>query len=51
MPPVYELVKLFGVVYTMGEGAKMQAAMMKGSIPMEMKKISIQFDKNPMNGF
>ena len=33
--------KLFGVVYTMERGAKMQAAMMKGSIPMEMKKISI----------
>ena len=33
--------KLFGVVYTMEGGAKMQAAMMKGSIPMEMKKISI----------
>ena len=36
-----KMYKLFGVVYTMGEGAKMQAAMMKGSIPMEMKKISI----------
>lgn len=36
-----KMYKLFGVVYTMEGGAKMQAAMMKGSVPMEMKKISI----------